>query len=91
MRNSIATWEQVDTALSRLLVIEAEIGLTFAQAATSADSTGECLHNRRLARQAYDNALRWVHNARLDDEDVKALRWRLQLLKAELCRLGDPV
>lgn len=91
MRNSIATWEQVDTALSRLLVIEAEIGLTFAQAATSANSTGECLHNRRLARQAYDNAGRWMRRARLDDEDAKALGGKLRLLRDELCRLGDPI
>ena len=91
MRDSIATWQQVDTALSRLLVIEAEIGLTFAQAAISSNSTGECLHNRRLARQAYDNAERWMLRARLDDKETKALCSKLQLLKTELCRLGDPV
>ncbi|HYK37593.1 hypothetical protein [Alloacidobacterium sp.] len=91
MRDSIATWQQVDTALSRLLVIEAEIGLTFTQAANAANSTGECLHNRRLARQAYDNARNWMRRARLDDTDAKALCSKLELLGNELCRLGDPV
>jgi len=91
MRDSIATWQQVDTALSRLLVIETEVGLTFAQAAIDAGSTAECLHCRILARRAYDNAGRWLTRARLTDEDTQALRNKLQLLGRTLRKLGDPL
>ena len=91
MRDSIATWRQVDSALSRLLFIEAEVGLTFAQAALNAGSTRECLHCRKLARRAYDNAGKWLTRTRLTTEDTKALHDKLQLLRAELKRLGDPL
>jgi hypothetical protein len=91
MRDSFATWQEIDTALSRLLFIEAEVGLTFAHAAISADSTGECLHNRKLARRAYDNAGKWLARAKLADGDTNALCNRLQTLRRELRRLGDPV
>jgi hypothetical protein len=91
MRDSVAVWHQVDAAISTLVMTEANVGLTFAQAAAYAVSTRECLHNRKLARRAYENAQRWLLRVRQGNGDDEAVQNKLQLLEEMLRRLGDPM
>jgi hypothetical protein len=91
MRDSAIVWQQVDTAIQQFLVLEVDIGMTFAKSAVQAQSTGECLHNRRLARQAYDTGLRLLPRARFTEEDTRAYHRRLKQLRLALNRLGDPL
>jgi hypothetical protein len=83
-------WQQVDSALCRLLFLETDIGMNFAHVAVSADSTREGLHNRQLARRAYDNAERWMSRATLTRGEKKMLCGRMQCLREALRGLGDP-
>jgi hypothetical protein len=91
MRDAVAIWQQVDTAIERFLVLETDIGMTFAEAARHALCTEECLRNRRLARRAYETAQRWTRRVRFSGEAEKTYCRKLQRLKEALNRLGDPV
>jgi hypothetical protein len=90
MTNAAAVWQELDTALGRLAVIETEVGMTFALAAIHAESTHDCLHSRKLARHAYDTAKRWIDRGKLDEDETKVLRSKLRLLGSALRQLGDP-
>jgi hypothetical protein len=90
VQNKAGVWQQVDSALCRLLILETDIGMNFARVATFADSTGESLHNRRLARRAYDTAEKWMARARLTSEEKKILSVRMKSLREALRGLGDP-
>jgi len=90
MTNAAAVWQELDTALGRLAVIETEVGMTFALAAIHAESTQDCLHNRKLARRAYDTAQRWMDRGKLDERELKLLHSKLRMLGSVLRQLGDP-
>lgn len=90
MKNAGEIWQQIDTAVCRLMFLEAAVGMTFAEAAINAYSTDECLHNRKMARRAYDTAQTWMHRGRLTDVETKDLRAKLLCLGEILRRLGDP-
>lgn len=81
--------QQMDAAMSRFLVVELEVGLTFAKAAINAHWTQELLHNRKLARKAYDTATRLMNQAKLTEAEAKGLDSGLQSLKLALSQLGD--
>jgi hypothetical protein len=90
MTNPIAIWQQVDAARYRFIGVETDLGLTFARAAIGAHSTDECLHDRQLARKAYDTAAKIMTTSVLAGRQAATLRRKLQLLKDLLGRLGDP-
>jgi hypothetical protein len=90
MREAATVWQEIDAAIGKLASIEAEVGLTFAFAAIHAESTQECLHNRQLARQAYDNAQEWTNRTKFKNGEEKILECRLRLLGSALRQLGDP-
>jgi hypothetical protein len=56
----------------------------------AADSTQERLHDRRLARKAYDTATKMMTTTALADRQAATLRRKMKLLNALLGRLGDP-
>jgi hypothetical protein len=91
MRDSATVWQQVDTAIQQFLILEVRVGMTFAETATRAQSTDECLHNRQLARRAYDTGVRWRARARFTQEDTRVYGRKLQELRLALNRLGDPI
>jgi hypothetical protein len=82
---------QMDVAMSRFLEIELEIGRTFAEAAIQAPWTAEALHNRRLARRAYDTTIRLMHRAKFEKAGVRKFSRDLERLKCLLSQLGDPL
>ena len=90
MTSLVAIWQQVNAARCRFIGVETDLGLTFARSAMGADSTEECLHNRRLARLAYDTATKMMTTTALADRQAATLRRKTKLLKALLGRLGDP-
>ena len=69
--------------------MEAEIGLRFAEAAVYAPSTGECLRNRRIAREAYDDAQKRMRQVSLTDRQASVLQVKLRKLGIALKRAGD--
>jgi hypothetical protein len=91
MRDLATVWQQIDSAIQQFLVVEVDIGMTFAEAAMSASSTSERLHNRQLARRAYDTGLRWMIRARFTRQDTKTYHRRLRQLRLVLNQLGDPI
>ena len=91
MRDSATVWQQVDTAIQQFLIVELDLGMTFARAAAAADNTEERLHSRRLARKVYDLGLRWVSRARFNGEDTKTYYERLRQLRIAINKLGDPI
>jgi hypothetical protein len=90
MRDAAAVWQELDAAIGRLAVIETEVGMTFALAALHAESTQECLHNRQLARTAYDTAQKWMNRTKFKGDEEKVLCSKLLILGSALRRLGDP-
>jgi len=89
--DSLRLWNEMDAAMSRFLVVEAGVGRAFAKAAIDARETREALHNRQLARKAYDTIVRLMSQVRLTKADAKTLHRGLQHLKQVLSQLGDPV
>jgi len=83
--------QQMDSAMARFLVIEVEVGIGFARAAHHALWTRDLLHNRELARKAYDTALQRMDHVRLAEREAKRLMKDLQKLRLALYQLGDPV
>ena len=81
---------QMNAAMSRFLEIELEIGQTFADAAIHARWTQELLHNRRLARRAYDTTIRLMRHANLAKADARKVAIKLHRLRQKLSQLGDP-
>jgi hypothetical protein len=81
---------QMNAAMSRFLEIELKIGQTFADAAINSRWTQELLHNRRLARRAYDTTVRLRDHANLAKADARRVDSELQRLKWKLSQLGDP-
>lgn len=73
----------------RFLEIELEVGITFAKAAENAASTEDLLHNRKLARRAYDSVLRHTSRANSTGLETKRITTRLRKLRLALFRLGD--
>jgi hypothetical protein len=82
--------QQMVSTMTRFLEIELEVGLTFARAATQSTVTVDVVHNRKLARKAYDTVSRSLGQADLMDCRSKKVVNRLQRLKVALFRLGDP-
>lgn len=91
VKDILAVWHEADAAISRLAFIEADVGMTFAGAAIQAQSTGECLHYRRLSRQAYDSASRLIERIRLTEPEAKVFSAKIGRLKLALIDLGDPL
>src|SRR5215475_13086499 len=91
MTDSARVWQQVDTAIQEFLVLEVSVGMTFADSATRAHSTKEGLHNRKMARRAYDTGMRWRTRARFTQQDTKVYDRKLRELRLALNRLGDPI
>jgi hypothetical protein len=91
MRDSATVWQQVDSAIQHFLILEVDIGMTFAEAATHASSTQERLHNRRLARKAYDSSAKWFARARFTEPDARTHNLKLRELRLALNKLGDPI
>ena len=81
---------QMYTAMFRFLKIELGVGLTFARAAQHALWTSDLLHNRRLARKAYDAVVRRIEKVRFSKDEAKEIASRLQQLRLALLQLGDP-
>jgi hypothetical protein len=75
--------------MSRFLDIELDVGRTFAWAAMNSRWTGDVLHNRRLARKAYNTTARLISHPKLTDTDAKKLAKKMELLKLTLIQLGD--
>jgi hypothetical protein len=90
MATSIAIWHQVNAAIYRFLIVEADVGLTFAKSAITADSTEQCLHDRGVAREAYETAATMIKRTALTGREAKILRRKMLLLNGFLDRLGDP-
>jgi len=82
---------EMDAAMSRFLAVEVEVGHAFAKAATDARWTREVLHNRRLARRAYDTATRLMRQVRFAEGEAQTLARRLENLRLSLSKLGDPL
>ena len=81
--------QEMDAAMSKFLEIEVEVGQTFAKAAANAQWTHELLHNRRLARRAYDTTTRLMTSAKLTEVNARKIARELQILRLMLSQLGD--
>lgn len=81
---------EMNAAMSRFLQIELQVGQTFAKAAINARWTRESLHNRRLARKAYDTTKRLM-DAKLTKAKSRKISKQLEILKLMLSQLGDPL
>ena len=91
MKDPATVWQQVDTAIQQFLIVELDVGMTFAQAAAHAQSTDERLRSRQLARKAYDTGSRWIFRARFTPEDSRTYHQKLRQLRLALNKLGDPI
>jgi hypothetical protein len=90
MTDSAPLRQQLDAAMTRYLVIELEVGLAFAQAAANAEHTKDLLHNRQIARRAYDSACMLMRRAYFHNIELHYLQNTLQKLRLALRGLGDP-
>jgi hypothetical protein len=90
MKNPAILWHQIDAAIYKFLLVEADIGLTFAQAAIHATCTEECLHCRGIARQSYDVAQKGMHRGHFSKREAKNLCGKLKRLRRALEQSGDP-
>jgi hypothetical protein len=90
MADSAAISQHLSTVMSRFLAVELEVGFMFAQAATESRETRTLLHNRMIARKAYDMAGKMMNRAHITKMELRMLRTRREKLRSVLCGLGDP-
>ena len=91
MKDSATVWQQVDSAIQGFLIVELNLGMTFAMAAEHAQNTDERLRSRQMARKAYDTGSRWIFRARFTAEDSRTYQQKLRQLRLALNKLGDPI
>jgi hypothetical protein len=93
MQKATATWRQLEDAMLSFLSVELEVGLMFARAARGTEDVGELLHNRRLARKAYDTFEKMIQQnrqVRMTNAVEHDLRNRQRALWNALKTLGEP-
>lgn len=76
--------------MARFLMVEVEVGESFAKAANDADSTREVLHYRLLARRGYNTATRMAGHLKMENREAKTLAHALVRLNSALRDFGDP-
>lgn len=74
-----------------LVKAELENGITFAYLALSAKNGDRLEHNKAHARNAYDNALRFVDTLSPTPDMAVKLDGLFKHLRAQLKALGEPV
>jgi hypothetical protein len=84
-------WQEIEATLLSFLLVELDLGMTFAKAAADAAETRERLHNRMLARSAYDTVVRLESKAKPAGESAAELAAKMAELRSALCGLGDPL
>jgi hypothetical protein len=82
--------KQIRGVMSRFVVVELEVGFAFARAAADARETRDILHNRNIARKAYDMAGKMMVRGHITEVDLCALKVQRLRLLSELRKLGDP-
>lgn len=90
MPKSGGIWQQLNAAMSSFVRVELEVGLAFAQAAADADCVDELLHNRYLARKAYNESEKLMHHVCPKRLELRELQKRRSQLQSALRKLGDP-
>jgi hypothetical protein len=84
-------WRGIEAALVGFLLVELDLGMTFARAAMDATGSRERLRNRRLARSTYDTVVRLGERAKPTGPDTAKLAAKTSELKSALRGLGDPL
>jgi hypothetical protein len=91
MRDFPMVWQDADTALKQFVIVEVNLGITFADSASCELSTRDRLRNRQLAKRAYDSAVKWLPKVSFTRIETKAYYTKLHKLRLALNRLGDPI
>lgn len=84
-----ATQQQFNRAGTEFLKVDVATAITFSEVALSADDPAKRRRNQRSARKAYDTILRLAKKIAISGRDVQELTASLELLKANLVRLGE--
>ena len=93
--DSVAKRRALESRTNKLrahfLLIDSEIGLTFARIASGASNQEKRRRTAQTARTAYDTIMRLRKHTNLDEAERKKLDDNVQRLKSELQRLGQKV
>lgn len=81
---------EIEAALLRFLLLELDLGMTFAKAAEDATETRERLHSRMLARRTYETVVRLGGKVQPTEKRAE-LEAKMARLISALRGLGDPL
>lgn len=89
MDQYLFTLKNANAASVNFLKIDVRTALTFSHIALTTADPARKLRTSRAARRAYESIIRLGRNVDLKPSDSKFLRDHMELLRADLVRLGE--